>query len=175
MRERGAGRAGFPRRRRCGLGVCGVAGIPRAACAGLPPSCWSRSRSPSLPPGRCSGRSGLSGRTHRPREVVPAFCIPSCVPPEPTRAKKGTCQHLGHAGPAESKTKHRSRDDPTADRVITFLRAKGAGRYGGRDLYEYGRTRAHKGCLEDVRAALGCATSQGLCGVGLAPDRHRPG
>jgi hypothetical protein len=40
----------------------------------------------------------------------------------------------------ESSTKHRSSDDPTADRVIMFLQAQGAGRYGhgaGRSLLDH--------------------------------------
>jgi Aspartyl/Asparaginyl beta-hydroxylase len=44
------------------------------------------------------------------------------------------------SGLPERKPKHRSRDDPTAERVITFLRAQGAGRYGhgvGRSLLDH--------------------------------------
>jgi len=42
--------------------------------------------------------------------------------------------------PPESKAKHRSRDDRSADRLITFLRAEGAGYYGhgaGRTLLDH--------------------------------------
>jgi aspartyl/asparaginyl beta-hydroxylase/uncharacterized protein DUF6817 len=43
-------------------------------------------------------------------------------------------------GFAETKTKHRRRDDPTADRVITFLQAEGAAQYdhgSGRSLLDH--------------------------------------